>query len=305
MRQSRETATAARDRAVGALMGLAVGDALGATLEFQPRRRGAPLREMTGGGVFNLPPGAWTDDSSMALCLADSLLACGGLNPTDLMQRFMRWWRDGENSATSVCFDIGTTTRRELARFAWTGDPDAACTFTSCAGAGSLMRLAPAVLFGLPDRQRAIKLAEAQSRCTHAAAECLDACAYFALLLTEALQGASKAEVLRPRCFGNTPAIGRIASGEWPKSRTMVHSTGYVVHVLEAALWAVSGAPSFEAALIRAVNLGGDADTIGAVTGQLAAALWGLSAIPERWLQPLVQREHIEQTALALWAFGR
>ena len=305
MRQSPETATAAQDRAVGALVGLAVGDALGATLEFQPRRCGAEHRELTGGGVFNLPPGAWTDDTSMALCLADSLLACGGLNPTDLMQRFVRWWRDGENSATGTCFDIGTTTRRELARFAWTGDADGACDYAACAGSGSLMRLAPAVLFAMPDRNRAIALAREQSRPTHAAPECLEACAYFALLLTEALQGASKAEVLRPRCFGNTPGIGRMASGERPKSRSQVQSTGYVIHVLEAALWAVAGAPSFEAALIRAVNLGGDADTIGAVTGQLAGALWGYSAIPDRWLQPLVQRERIEQTAQALWAFGR
>jgi ADP-ribosyl-[dinitrogen reductase] hydrolase len=305
MEQRRATAAAAEDRAVGALVGLAVGDALGASLEFQPRKRGAPHRELTGGGVFDLPPGAWTDDTSMALCLADSLLACGGLNATDLMQRFVRWWREGENSATGVCFDMGATTRRELARFVWTGDPDAACSFASCAGAGSLMRLAPAVLFGLPDRQRAASLAAEQSRCTHAAPECLDACAYVGLLLTDAIAGVAAEAVLCPRVFGSTPVVGRLASGERPRSRTQVRSTGYVMHVLEAALWAVSGASSFEAALVRAVNLGGDADTIGAVTGQLAGALRGYSAIPPRWLERLHWREHIEARAQALWSFGR
>ncbi len=305
MEQRRATAAAAEDRAIGALLGLAVGDALGATLEFKPRDHGPRHTQMTGGGVFNLPPGAWTDDTSLALCLADSLLACGGLNPTDLMQRFVRWWREGENSATGTCFDIGMTTRREFARFAWTGDPDGACTYSACAGNGSLMRLAPAVLFAMPDRIRAVNLAQLQSRPTHATVECLDACTYFAELLTEALCGASKEVVLQPRTFGGAPAIGRIASGEWPKRRADVRATGYVVDTLGAALWAVQGARSFETALVRAVNLGGDADSIGAVTGQLAGALWGRSAIPERWLERLYWRERIEQQALALWRFSR
>src|ERR1700754_2398601 len=108
---------AVRDRAVGALVGLAVGDAVGTTLEFSRRDSMPPLKDMVGGGPFRLQPGQWTDDTSMALCLADSLLACDGLNQHDLMQRFLRWWRDGENSCTGECFDIGITTRTALMRF--------------------------------------------------------------------------------------------------------------------------------------------------------------------------------------------
>ena len=105
------------DRARGALLGLAVGDALGTTLEFS-RRDAQPLHtEMTGGGPFRLAPGVWTDDTAMALCLADSLVAQGDLDPADLMDRFVRWWRLGENSATGHCFDIGVTTAKALRRY--------------------------------------------------------------------------------------------------------------------------------------------------------------------------------------------
>jgi ADP-ribosyl-[dinitrogen reductase] hydrolase len=141
-----------RDRAAGALVGLAVGDALGTALEFSERDTDAPLTGMVGGGPFGLRPGEWTDDTAMALCLADSLLARRGLDQRDLIARFVRWWRAGENSCTGTCFDIGGTTRRALAVFERTGNPVAGSTNPQSAGNGSLMRLAPVAIYWHDDR---------------------------------------------------------------------------------------------------------------------------------------------------------
>lgn len=293
------------DRARGAFLGLAVGDALGTTLEFSRRDAHPHHTEMTGGGPFGLEPGQWTDDTAMALALADSLLKAqgpaehGGLEPADLMRRFTAWWREGRYSCTGTCFDIGVTTRDALARFAQTGDAFAGSTAETAAGNGSLMRLAPAALFTLGDPQRADRLARAQSRTTHAAPQCLDGCA----LLVELLRGAilGEPDVLRPRAIAAHPAIRALASGaSRGRARHAIRSSGYVVDTLEAALWAVAQTASFEAALVLAVNLGDDSDTVGAVTGQLAGALYGASAIPARWLAPLAWRDRIEALAGAL-----
>jgi len=294
-----------QDRALGAFLGLAVGDALGTTLEFSARDRRPRHTEMTGGGPFQLPPGTRTDDTAMALSLADSLIARGGLDLGDLMNRFVRWWRDGENSATGSCFDIGITTAKALQRFERTGDPRAGSPDPSAAGNGSLMRLAPVAIFARGDPDLARTLARGQSAITHAAPECLDACAFLATLLVEALAGATVVELLRPRDWQGTPAVTALAAGNWRgKCRSAIASSGYVIHTLESALWSVGGAHTFEDALTTAVNLGGDADTVGAVTGQLAGALWGKSAIPERWRQPLAWGAHIEATAIRLIKAG-
>ncbi|WP_455991014.1 ADP-ribosylglycohydrolase family protein [Methylorubrum extorquens] len=289
-----------RDRAHGALLGLAVGDALGTTLEFT-RRDTQPLHtEMTGGGPFDLKPGEWTDDTAMALALADSLISCSGINPHDLAARFVSWWQDGAYSSTKTCFDIGLTTRDALARFVRTGDPYAGSTDPRTAGNGSLMRLAPVALFALHDA-RADQLARDQSRITHAAPQAVEACALFVQLLREAILG--QPDVLRPRAWSGDPAITAIAAGSWhPKTRDEIRSSGYVLHTLEAAIWAVGTTTNFEDALILAVNLADDADTVGAVTGQLAGALYGASAIPERWLHPLAWRSEISAAADRLLA---
>jgi ADP-ribosyl-[dinitrogen reductase] hydrolase len=133
-------------RGLGCLLGLAVGDAVGTTLEFSRRDERPPLTDMVGGGPFRLAPGEWTDDTSVALCLADSIIGCGGIDQCDLMDRFVPWWRDGENSHNGRCFDIGITTRHALARFERTGDPLAGSVDPGTAGNGSVMRLAPVAL---------------------------------------------------------------------------------------------------------------------------------------------------------------
>ncbi|MCX7635479.1 MAG: ADP-ribosylglycohydrolase family protein, partial [Syntrophales bacterium] len=135
------------DRFCGCLLGLAVGDALGTTVEFQPPGSFPPLTAMVGGGPFQLKPGQWTDDTAMALCLAESLITCRGFDPRDQMERYVRWWQEGYLSSTGTCFDIGNTTRRALTAFLQTGNPMSGPTESSAAGNGSLMRLAPVPMF--------------------------------------------------------------------------------------------------------------------------------------------------------------
>lgn len=303
--------TAAKDRAVGALLGLAVGDALGTTLEFVARDSVPRVTDLVGGGPFGLAAGRWTDDASMALCLADSLVEGGaerGLDPADLMRRFVRWWKDGENSATGHCFDIGGTTEAALARFERTGAPLAGSADPRSAGNGSLMRLSPVAIRWWNDLPAAQAAARLQSRTTHGAEEAVEACAYFVELLVEAIGGAPADTVLRPREGRKGQVGGRVAevaAGSFrEKTRDGIASSGYVIHTLEAALWAVSRADSFREAVVDAVNLGDDADTVGAVTGQLAGALWGRSGIPEAWLAKLARRERFEERAGRLFDFG-
>ena len=291
--------TAVQDRALGALLGLAVGDALGTTLEFSARDTRPHHMEMTGGGPFNLAPGHWTDDTAMALALADSLMSCRGFDAHDLMTRFVAWWREGAYSCTGTCFDIGRTTADALARFERTGNPYAGSKAPRTAGNGSLMRLAPVALFTLTDAERACRIAQDQSRTTHAAPEALAACTYLVTLLREGILG--EPDVLRPRAWTGSARMKAIAAGEWRgKSRQQIRSSGYVLDTLEAALWVVSQTSSFADALVLAVNLGGDADTIGAVTGQLAGALYGAAVIPPKWLTTLAWSDRIGNIALKL-----
>lgn len=293
------------DRALGCLLGLAVGDALGTPLEFSCRDARAPLTDMVGGGPFRMRPGEWTDDTSMALCLADSLIACGRLDQRDLMERFVRWWSKGENSHNGRCFDIGITTRRALHRFRETGDPCAGSTDPNTAGNGSIMRLAPVALRWAHDPQQAIAAARGQSVTTHGAPAAVEACAVLAEILAGAIATGDKEAALRPRA-ADEPSIAAVASGSWKgKERHEIRSSGYVVHTLEAALWCTHRSGMFSEAVLLAANLADDADTVAAVTGQIAGALWGKSAIPQDWLDRLAWREEIERRGRQLYDRGR
>ena len=171
----------------GCLLGLAVGDALGTTLEFKPLGSFEPIGDMVGGGPFGLKPGQWTDDTSMALCLAESLLACRGFDANDQMERYSRWHHEGYLSSTGVCFDIGNTVLAALERFARTGEAYSGSTEPNTAGNGSIMRLAPVVLFNGMAPELAVEFARESSRSTHGAAEAVDACDYLARLIMAAL----------------------------------------------------------------------------------------------------------------------
>jgi len=295
----------AADRARGCLLGLAVGDALGTPREFSPRDTHPPLTDMLGGGPFRLRPGEWTDDTSMALCLADSLMARGTLDQRDLMERFVRWWRDGYNSHNGRCFDIGVTTRQALQRFRRTGNPLAGSTDPNTAGNGSIMRLAPVALRWAGDPERAISAARAQSVTTHGAPAAVEGCALLAEILLEAIASGEKIAALRSRPSEDA-SIAAIAAGSWRgKERNDISSSGYVAHTLEAALWCVDRSTGFSDAVLLAANLGDDADTVAAVTGQIAGALWGQKAIPRHWLEQLAWREEIERKASLLWTLSR
>jgi ADP-ribosyl-[dinitrogen reductase] hydrolase len=284
------------------LLGLAVGDAVGTTLEFRARDTYPPLRDMVGGGPFGLEPGQWTDDTAMALALAESLLSCGGIDERDLMERFVAWWRDGAYSCTGDCFDIGVATSNALAAYERTGSPVCGSTDPRSAGNGSLMRLAPAVLHGLRHGGTA-EIARRQSATTHAAAACLDACEHFSALLEEAIGGAPREAVLASRRVEAEAAVAAVIAGRWRgQTRAEIPSSGYVVHSLEAALWCVGETADFREAVLLAANLGDDADTTAAITGQLAGALYGRSGISPEWLERLAWRERIEAVGRALLA---
>ena len=291
------------DRARGALLGLAVGDAVGTTLEFEPRDAYPILTDMIGGGPFDLRPGEWTDDTAMALALADSLVAHDALDPGDLMRRFVRWWREGDYSCTGTCFDIGVTTRAALARFERTGDPIAGDTDPMTAGNGSLMRLAPVAIWGASrDKRRMRDVARVQSATTHGAVACLEACEAYALMLRAAINGAGREAAIAAGAVATAqPPIGPVLAGSWrSKGRRQIASSGFVAHSLEAALWCVTGTDSFSGAVLLAANLGDDADTTAAITGQLAGALYGDCGIPAAWRARVAWGERIAATATAL-----
>jgi ADP-ribosyl-[dinitrogen reductase] hydrolase len=289
----------------GCLLGLAVGDALGTTLEFSPPGTFTPIDGMIGGGPFHLKPGQWTDDTSMALCLATSLIERQGFDPIDQLVRYVRWWREGYLSSTGTCFDIGGTVRSALARFQQTHEPYPGSIDPNAAGNGSIMRLAPVVLYYGRQPEQAIHFAGESSRTTHGAPEAIDACRYFAALILDALNGLSKGEILREQHIAFAPKIAAIAAGSFKhKQPPQIRGTGYVVASLEAALWAFYHTSDFREGALLAVNLGDDADTTGAVYGQLAGAFYGEDNIPAAWRDTIAQRELILELADKLFTQG-
>jgi ADP-ribosyl-[dinitrogen reductase] hydrolase len=292
-----------RTRFEGCFIGLAVGDALGTTLEFTPPGGGrlAPLAGMAGGGPFGLAPGQWTDDTSMALCLAESLIACDGFDPKDQLERYLRWWQLGENSSTGICFDIGSTTATALRHYQLTGQKTA--DVPSYASNGSLMRLAPAILRYADAGATAEEMAAASSRTTHSHADAVAACRYLARLVVGALSGAEKHVVLEAPATDLTPTVAEVAAGSYLwRDPPAIRGTGQAVRCLEAALWAFHRTETFADAVLAAANLGEDADTTAAVCGQLAGAYYGVGGVPAEWRTVLQDAAKI--TRLADQLFG-
>lgn len=288
-----------QDRFRGALLGLASGDAVGTTVEFEPRGSFMPLHDMVGGGPFHLEPGQWTDDTSMALCLAASLLETG-FDPKDQMNRYCDWYRNGYMSSIGRCFDIGTTVRDSLDDFEATGEPFSGATHPNSAGNGCIMRLAPAPMYFYPNRDEAIRMSAESSRTTHGTAECLEACQLLAAILCEAFSGAPKEKVVSPAGPEDFQCekIAAISAGAWKeKLKPEIRGSGYVVDCLEAALWCFEQTASFEQAVLTAANLGDDADTTAAVCGQIAGAFYGDSGIPDSWLGKLAMAREIREMA--------
>ena len=287
------------DRARGALLGLACGDAVGTTAEFKPRGSFLPLTDMVGGGPFQLKPGEWTDDTSMALCLASSLIE-NGFDQLDQMKRYMDWHREGYMSSNGRCFDIGNATYEALMTFKRTGNALAGSTSPDSAGNGSIMRLAPVPIHYLETPELALDLCEEQSRTTHQAPECLMACRLLCEVLIRALQGKSKVEVLSPsqQALRMSPGLKSVASGGYKsKSRDQIRGSGYVVESLEAAFWCFWNTENFKDCVLMAANLGLDADTTAAIAGQVGGAYYGKSGIPIEWLERLTMGDEIGHLA--------
>ena len=299
-----------RDRFRGCLVGLATGDALGTTLEFRSPGTFDPIDDMIGGGPFRLEPGQWTDDTSMALCLATSLIEAGGFDPADQMRRYVRWWKEGYLSSNGYCFDVGLTIRDALSHFAETGEPYAGSDDPFSAGNGSLMRLAPAPMYFAGDPATAIERSADSSRTTHGARESVDACRYFAGLVVGALDGVDKETLLGPGysplegLWAKSPLAPRIAaitSGSFKhRNPPDIRGTGYVVDSLEAVLWAFHRSTDFAEGALKVVNLGDDADTTGAIYGQIAGAYYGMEAIPAEWRSRLTMLDEIISLADSL-----
>lgn len=293
-----------REMCRGAMLGLAVCDALGTTLEFKSPGTFKPISDMVGGGPFGLKAGQWTDDTSMALCLAESLIEKQGFDPVDQLERYVRWYRKGHLSSTGECFDIGTTTSAALYRFERTHEPFCGSEDPHAAGNGSIMRLAPVPLFFARQPLEAIEKSGLSSRTTHGAQVCVDACRYLGALIVGAVGGASRDALVSERYspvagyweeHPLTAEIDEIAAGSFRhRNPPAIRGTGHVVRSLEAALWAFAKAKDFREGALMAVNLGDDADTTGAVYGQIAGAYYGAGGIPAGWLEKLHGRAMIE-----------
>lgn len=298
-----------RDRQRGCLIGLAVGDALGAAVEFMPPGSFPLVTGYRDGGPHDLEAGEWTDDTSMALALADSI-AQVGWDLADQAERYLKWMREGAYSVNGRCFDIGNATRSALLKFSRERDARSSGAPSEWAsGNGSIMRLAPVPIrfvADFPDRlEQLAERALESSLTTHASPQCLSACRYMSIILAGLISGRDRTEVLAvdweplQRLRAATPLhpeVDAIAAGSF---RTLqppeIEGSGYVVKSLEAALWAFHDAETFEAAVLKAVNLGDDADTTGAVCGQFAGAYWGESGITPALRSGLAKPELLEQ----------
>jgi ADP-ribosyl-[dinitrogen reductase] hydrolase len=299
-----------RDRFHGCLLGLAVGDALGATVEHLERAeiqfRFGLHTEIVGEGWLGLEPGEVTDDTEMALCIARSLVAQGRVDPEDIARRFVAWFLTGPK-------DVGNTVAASLLGII-RGEPwEEAASRVYCAtpekaaGNGSLMRTAPVALF-YSWRPRALVQASLDvSRITHAHPEAMWACVALGQAIAAAIQAtvvAAAETLLAAAAAVREPAVRQAVVDAPLLDPVSAPTDGYVLNTVRIALWAVTSHDAFEDAVVAAVNLGGDADTAGAVTGALAGARWGLSGIPSRWLAVLRGRDELEVLADRLLALA-
>lgn len=286
-----------RDRFQGALQGLAVGDALAAATQYRRPGSFAPVGDLIGGGPFDLPRGAWSDDAAMALCLAESLAERDGFDAADQLARYTRWQREGYHSATGQCLGITAATARALAAADLPAAVRAALPDAATLDPEPLSRVAPVVLHEFADPEQALRGAAESARLTCRAPLVHDACRLLAAMLHAALGGEPLARVLSPRStlFAAQPLqreVAALAARSCDPSEPPPAGQGALA-VLEQARWCLARGANFRDGALRAVNLGGDSDVRGAVYGQLAGAHYGLAAIPRAWRQALAQPDLI------------
>ena len=291
----------ALDKAKGLLMGLAVGDAVGTTLEFQARDS-SHIYDMVGGGPFNLKAGEWTDDTSMALCLVETYIEKNCCDMDFFREKLISWYKTGHNSSNGVCFDIGNTTRYALEQVIKHGPDWLGNNSPETAGNAALIRHAPVAIFRRTSFIDGWRDASIQSMSTHCAPESIDCCQYINVILHYLLNGFGKNEAFSPHKIPFLVRVLIINAGEYKeKHRDQIRSSGYVIDTLEAALWAVWHTDNFKDAILLAANLADDADSVAATAGQLAGALYGLSGIPAEWVDKIVDKDRILSMAEELF----
>ena len=285
-------------------MGLVVGDAVGTTNEFKWAGTFDPITDMVGGGPFLLKPGQWTDDTSMALCLADSLLAQGRYDSFDVMERYDRWYKEGYRSSTGTCFDIGNQVTRSLWDFREQQRVPTSAERTTSAGNGAIMRLAPVVIAGFESRnpREVVETARLSARETHFSVEAEAATEVFAALLVGALLGWSPQQLMDVSWASTGAAFDEMAArviSPDPQVRASweAETSGYIVNGLRLAVHGLLDFPSFKDATLAIANMGGDSDTNAAIYGQLGGAFYGIEAIPASWRERVHLGEEIDQLA--------
>jgi ADP-ribosyl-[dinitrogen reductase] hydrolase len=294
------------NRKIGSLVGLAIGDAVGTTVEFEIRGNFEPVTDMIGGGPFRLNAGEWTDDTSMALCLAHSLVFRNGFDAVDQMNRYCNWYQYGYMSSTGECFDIGFTVSTALRSYLESGNPFSGAVDEYSSGNGSLMRLAPIPMF-FSDLEECIKFAGESSRTTHGSAECIDSCKLFASLLSHAYASTEKTEIFTRNTYKPaTDKVSGISEARFlDNSYSQLTGSGYVIESLESALWCFMNSNSFEECVLMAANIGNDADTTAAIAGQIAGAFYGIENIPSHWVDKLAMKDEILEIASKLSNAGK
>tara|TARA_B100000700_G_C15063470_1_gene867709 strand:+ start:7853 stop:9100 length:1248 start_codon:yes stop_codon:yes gene_type:complete len=295
-----------KNKVFGSLFGLVVGDALGTTLEFQPRDNSYTLTEIKGGGILNLNAGDWTDDTSMMLCIVDSFIkehkdtkGQKAFNLKTQIDNYIKWFKEGFLSTNDRCVDIGMTVRNGLQYYQRTNTIKAGHNNIKASGNGSIMRLAPVPLYFKDNFKEAVIKSRESSETTHRSPLCLEGCAYFGAIINIALNNSeyTKDDILFSDKIQNInfsqPEIISIVDGSAWRNLTYeeLPNTGYVIDTLIASLWCFYYSENFAEGLIKAVNLAGDADTIGAVYGQIAGVFYGFDTIPKRWISILSKKE--------------
>ena len=279
------------DKIYGSIIGLSIGDAFGAPVEFKARGTFPKVTEYQAGGEFNLPKGYWTDDTSLALCILESINRTKKFDLKSQMENFRRWWRDGFMSSTGFCFDIGNTTKKALSRFETEGKVYAGME-TDPATNGALMRLAPVCFYFHKSLNQSMIHSMNHTRTTHAALESVEASALLSYILLMTLQAKSKDQILKFTHFEYKlqSRINEIKNGSFKiKKESEISGKGLAFDTLEAALFSFYHSDNFLDGLIIAVNLGDDTDTVGAVYGQIAGAYYGLKKIPNTMVTDLHQ----------------
>ncbi len=287
------------ERMMGCFIGLVVGDAFGAPYEFFPRGKLVVAENFTEipNSKLQIKKGEWTDDSAMALALADSLLSCNGFDPYDQMQRYHRWtFTDtGYCSSRPTAFGFGQTFLKALLDSQKHNTPYPGTINPRRPGNGSLMRLAPIPIYFFNALEQTIEYAGLSSQVTHGHPESVYGARLFARIIHHALQGHAKAALLQQPPEPEAPeSIQAIARGEYrDKPMAAIDGTFFAAQSLEAALWCFVQTDNFKDAIRLAVSLGGDTDSTAAVCGQVAGAYYGLAAIPDLWKDELIKKEEV------------